>query len=261
MRVQFRDRNPPRGTVWRYGRGRGKYSQYGPPHHYTDSVGIVSQEASLEKNIVSEQHLGADSTDLEKATPILISYPTLLEHPTNVNRETLVPSGSSGRFENAVASGADSHLDNEQNRTRVRTPDHTAVDYPRSRQSSPKFSSHYEGHEWNQDTNTSAPVTTSPSSYASSVSATAPSIPYPVPNMGFYQPQWMQPLPQQFPYAMPFVQGYAGYPLSSHQPMSRPFGSPSGSDSSGQSSAVQVPYGGMFPVCYRISLSLCSSFR
>lgn len=254
MRVQFRDRNPPRGAVWKYARGRGKYSQFGPSRHFTDSAEIAIQETFLEQESLPDPRLEPDPRDTEKVTVIPITYPTLLEQPTDVSCETPPQPGNSGRFAD-VPPGPEIHAGNEQVSAQVQTPRPTSMDHPRSRQSSPQSSSYFEGHGWSQGTNTSAPATTSPSSYASSVSATAPSIPYPIPTMGFYHPQpWMQPLAQQFPYPMPFVPGYSGYPLPSQQ-MSRPFTSPSSSDSSGQSAAVLAPYSGMFPVCHRFQVS------
>lgn len=235
MRVQLRDLNPPRGVAWKYGRGRGgKQAFFGLHRHFADSVGIVSQDSSLEKDGQEGQHPEGNSVSEEKATPV-VSYPSLLDQPHTIEAGSphTSPSRSHGRADSGKAFG------------RVQTPEPTVIEYPRS-QPSPQSS--YTGDpNWNTSTGVSTPVTPSPSSHASSMSTTPSSIPYP---MGFYPPQpWMPPFGQQFPYTMPYVPGYPGYIMPSQQ-MSHPFASPTGSESSGPSAGGQVPYTGMFPVRY-----------
>ena len=256
MRVQLRDHNPPRGMTWRYGRGRGKYPYPSVPRHYVDSSGIVSQETSLEKNekgYLQEQNLEADSVNDGDALHTAVTYPTLLE---SSNEGVDVPVNNFSHFGCTVSSNPDVRTDSV---ARAGTPDPTSVEYPRSGHTSPQCSypkdasSRYVGQGWNRDTEASAPLTPAPSSYASSVS-TVPSMPYPTPNMGYYQPQaWMPPFGQQFPFAIPFTTGYPGYPLPSQQ-LSQSFASPSGSESSRQSTGPHAPWvpSGVYPV--RLSL-------
>jgi hypothetical protein len=241
MRVQLRDRNPPRVMAWRYGRSRGKFPHPGLPRHYVDSVGIVSQETSLEKNEKGnpQDHIpGADSVDEGNASPAPVTYPTLLNQSSD---------GANGPEFGVNHFGS---IEEQVGIIRAETPEPTSIDYPRSCHTSPYTKDAHSRHEWTRDTDTSAPLTPAASSYASSVS-TAASIPYPVPNMGYYQPQpWMAPFGQQFPYPMPYVAGYPGYPLPAQQ-ISQSFASPSGSESSRQSTGGQIPWapnGGMYPV-------------
>ena len=273
MRVQLRDRNPSRGIAWRYARGRGKYSHPSLPRHYFDSAGVVSQETSLEKDSngeLQEQILDADSAEEGNITPAAVTYPTLLDSANGINNTEISPV-SFHRFEGMVSSSPDGQVNGL---ARVRTPEPTSVEFPRPRQTSPQSSttreapSQYEGQDWNQGTDSSAPLTPAPSSYASSASAATSSVSYPVSNMGYYQPQsWMPPFAQQFPLPIPFIAGYPGYTLPS-QPVSQSFTSSSGSESSGQNAGTQVPWasnGGIYPVYIRFrmfpsQISLTRSF-
>jgi hypothetical protein len=259
MRVQLRDRNPSRGMTWKYGRGRGRYLHSSLPHHYLDSVGIVSQETSLEKDgkvELQNQIQEADGSDPKSTTPAAVTYPSLLDRPTDGTGAAEISAASSNRFGGMVPSSPNGQMDSL---VRAQTPEPTSIEYPRSGQGSPQSSytreapSQYEGQAWNQGTD--SPLTPAPSSYASSIAAT-PSIPYPLPNMGFYQPQsWVPPFAQ---YPMPYIAGYPGYVLPS-QPVSQSFTSSSGSESSGQSAGAPVPWvsnGGVYPVCIRSCLYL-----
>jgi hypothetical protein len=261
MRVQLRDRNPARGMAWKYGRGRGKYPHSNLPRHYLDSAGIVSQETSLEKDgkvEPTDQILEADSLDQTNTTPA-VTYPTLLEHSTDATCAVGILAGSLHRFGGMVSSSPDGQIDGL---VRAQTPEPISTEHPCSGKASPQSSFtreaplRYEGQAWNHGTDSSAPLTPAPSSYASSVSAATPSIPYGLPNMGFYQAQpWVQPFAQ---YPMPYIAGYPGYPLPSHQaPQS--FTSSSGSESSGPSTGAQVPWAsnvGVYPVCAHFYLYL-----
>jgi hypothetical protein len=261
MRVQLRDRNPARGMAWRYGRGRGKYSHSSLPRHYLDSTGIVSQETSLEKDgneELQDQILEAGSPDEENIMPTPVTYPTLLGHSTDGTSDSEIQAGSSNRFVGTVSSSPEVQVDGV---ARVQTP---AVEYPSSRQTSPQSSctreapSQYGGQDWNRSTDSSAPLTPAPSSYASPTFATTPSIPFPVSNMGYYQPQpWMPPFAQQFPFPMPYIAGYPGYPLPSQQVSQ--VTSPSSSESGGQNTGAQASWasnGGIYLVCICFRMSL-----
>jgi hypothetical protein len=261
MRVQLRDHNPSRGVAWRYGRGRGRYPHSNLPRHYLDSTGIVSQETSLEKDGNGElqvQILEADSTEEGNVMPAVVTYPTLLDHSAGGINNTEISTESFNHFEDMVSSSPDGQANGL---ARVQTPEPTSVEYSRSRQASPRSSiakgipSQYGAQDWNHGTDSSAPLTPAPSSYASSASAATSSISYPVSNMGYYQPQsWMPTFAQQFPVPVPFIAGYPGFPLLS-QHVSQSFTSSPGSESSAQNPGAQVPWissGGVYPVCIRL---------
>jgi hypothetical protein len=261
MRVQLRDHNPSRGVAWRYGRGRGRYPHSNLPRHYLDSTGIVSQETSLEKDGNGElqvQILEADSTEEGNVIPSVVTYPTLLDHSASGINNTEISAESFNHFEDMVSSSPDGQ---GNGLARVQTPEPTSAEYSRSRQASPRSSiakgvpSQYGAQDWNHGTDSSAPLTPAPSSYASSASAATSSISYPVSNMGYYQPQsWMPTFAQQFPVPVPFIAGYPGFPLLS-QHVSQSFTSSPGSESSAQNPGAQVPWissGGVYPVCIRL---------
>lgn len=240
MRVQLRDLNPPRGSAWRYGRGRGR--AFDPSRHSVHTAEVASRETSSEnsngKSVHSEHH-----SDVVPPVPEgngdsdTFKYPTLLDQPADESNVEVVSSSP-------------------EEEAHTQTPEPTLVEYPRS-QPSPNSSytreapSHHHGHKWGSEP-ASAPPTPSHSSYASSVSATAPSVPYPLQNMGYYHPQpWMPPhFAQQMPYGMSFVPGYPGYPPPPQQ-MSQPFPSPPGSDCSASTGPqpTWTPSGPVYHVC------------
>jgi hypothetical protein len=246
MRVQLRDRNPARGVSWRYGRGRGRYPHSGLTRHYLDSAGIVSHGTPLEKDKNGEPGdvLGASSADEGDMIPAVVTYPTLLERSNDAT-------GNADRCDGMVSPSPDDQV------TSVQTPEPTSIEYPLSHQASPQSSSarealsQYGGQDWNNSMDSSTPLTPAHSSYASSAASGIPSVPYAVPNMGYYQQQpWMPSVVPQFPYPMPYIAGYAGYPLPSQ--LSQSFNSPCGSESSGPNAGSQVPWaanGPVYPVC------------
>ena len=226
MRVQLRDRNPPRGLSWRYGRGRGRYPNYGTPRHYSDTSGIVSQEGSLEKEPAANLSPRTfNSTHYDEAEPA-ISFPSLLQQPDGNYNDT------------------EFMLDDAANLSRhdgshMQKPDSNFMDHD-----SPGTAQR-DG----ADTDSLAPLTPPSSAYNSSVSASTPSVPYPIPHsFGYYQP-WIQPF-GQFPYSMPYVQGAPVYPTQTQQ-MSHSFASPGGSESGGHAAGFQPPWmagAAMYPV-------------
>ena len=221
MRVQLRDRNPPRGLSWRYGRGRGRYSNYGTPCHYSDASGIISQEGSLEKesahNLSPRTFNSTHSRECDEVEPAIL-FPSLLQQPDgNYNDTEFMP---------------DDSVDlSRPNSSHIQTSHPNFVDYPDSPGTAQR-----EG----VDTDSVAPLTPPSSAYNSSVSASTPSVPYPVPHsFGYYQP-WIQPFGQQFPYTMPYVQGAPVYPMQTQ--MSHSFVSPGGSESNGPAAGFQAPW-------------------
>lgn len=248
MRVQLRDHNPPRGVTWKYsGRGHGKSPQYGPFRHYADSTGIISQESSTEKSkeeVFSKTRDSSTTDHHTESTPI--TFPTLLRKTDDNYSGTDSDSIPRSRRHRAGSLGATGHM---------KTPETTFVDYPRSRGPSPQSSGEQEtaGYERHDYADPATPPTPPLSSYASSVSATASSIPFPVPSMAYFQqPQtWLHPYASQLPYATPYVANAPGYTVPTQVPSS--FASPSGSESSGPSPGSQAPWssnGAMYPVSF-----------
>ena len=237
MRVQLRDRNPPRGLSWRYGRGRGRYSNYGTPRHYSDASGIINQGGSLEKepvaNLSPRTFNLTHSREYDEAEPAIISFPSLLQQPD-------------GNYDDTEFMPDDATDLSLLNGSHTQKPDPNFVDY----HNSPGTAQH-EG----ADTDSLAPLTPPSSAYNSSASAGTPSVPYPVPHsFGYYQP-WIRPFSQQFPYSMPYVHGTPVYPTQTQQ-MSHSFASPGGSESSGPAVGFQPPWitgAAMYPVskCFR----------
>lgn len=229
--MQLRDRNPPRGLTWRYGRGRGRYSNYGTPRHYSNVSGIISQEGSLEKeptpNLSPRAFNSVHSGEYEKAEPA-ISFPSLLQQPD-------------GSYSDTDSIPDDAAELPHPNGSHLQTPDPNFVDYPHS----PGTVQH-EG----ADSDSVAPLTPLSSAYNSSVSASIPSVQYPVPHGFGYYPPWIQSFGQQLPYSMPYVQGAPVYPTQTQQ-MAHTFASPGGSESSGPTAGFQPPWvtgSAMYPV-------------
>lgn len=247
MRVQLRDRNPPRGMAWKNGKGRARHHNYNLPREYTDSPELISQESSLEKNGLVDHHQEnptAEPVEDDEATAIPVAYPTLMDQIESTEAENDYPTGNTGLDDLVSANG---RTIDEHTNTQHDTSDTTSIEYPHSPPGSPE---RLHPREWSQKVESFAPLTPPPSSYASSISVPAATMPYGAPNMYYPPPPWMQPFATQPPYPMHYLPGFAGYPPPSQQ-MPQNFASPSGSESGRPIVHSQIPWssnGAPYPV-------------
>jgi len=234
MRIQLRDCNPPHRGIWKYGRGRGKYQHYGTQRHSAElgdhSIEMTYSDVRISRDErqevrVEEQHGETSGGDgMYASAP---EFPTLDKAATSERADL---ENTPVQDESEIRRSSDSHPG-----TRRSSPDK-----PSTARETP--SDAYR--EWYDDPSSTA-ITPPPSSFGSSASATAPFVPYPMANSGYYPPQsWVPPLPQHFSYPMPYMPSFPGFA----NPPAPSFASTTGSDSSGPAAGTQNAWGGVYSV-------------
>ncbi|KAH7930380.1 hypothetical protein BV22DRAFT_1028340 [Leucogyrophana mollusca] len=222
IRVQLRDCNPPHRTARR---GRGWYPNVGIVHMDSgrpyDQNDDLRVDASLQKPVVISIEGGSREASIvnenvENAIPLLQG----LSVKDDADAEANLSKPPADLPETPAMPRAEANT----------APKELASQVPLLPETS-----------WPGDSSPSVPITPSPS-YTSTSSVSTPGVAYPAPALGYYHPQgWMPGFAQQFPYPVPFMGGYPGYPLHS-QPAGQAYTHATGSDASGTPSGTPAPF-------------------
>ncbi|KAH7916363.1 hypothetical protein BJ138DRAFT_1108734 [Hygrophoropsis aurantiaca] len=225
IRVQLRDCHPPQRTAWRSFRGRGRYP----------NVGVVHSRPG--RPYEGNEEFRVDAS-LQKPVVISAEGPPSEFGPSS-NTEEITTSLQDLTIQN-VAGGEATFAKTSVETTEVSPSIQTNADT--NANETPQISPPQET-SWPKIVSPSASIAPS-SSYTSTSSASTPGVAYPVPTMGYYHPQgWVPGFPQQFPYPMPFMGGYPGFPFppqSGNQAYAQ--GNGLGASASGTPSATPVPF-------------------
>ena len=195
IRVQLRDRNPPR-AFWRPGRGRGRSLFNGPP--MTRGLAFEDSLASV-RTFPPSNPLAATPSSLGNVAGTLGTFPGSDNSPAQGSPAPSALHGSSDRIPLGLQGSSTGRSSISSTTTKVsslRGEVHRGV---------PGM--------------TMSPASPTPSTVVStSAPPVAPAPPYPI-NMGFLpSPPWLPPYATPYPYAVPIIPGY-GYPGFPYPPI------------------------------------------
>ncbi|KAI0936866.1 hypothetical protein AcV5_004897 [Taiwanofungus camphoratus] len=232
IRVQLRDNNPPQRSPWRYSRGRGRILHPVDRSHDGDRSEGVHPDISAHALTETSPDPGLFGQVAQQPGMADNSYARIpLVSPT-----TTVPSfnaktdGDKNSTETGIH-GQAGHSEMPDGSFSSFSSSTTKVAFPQS------------DITHDQSVTAIASLTPPPStgSLSSSVPVTGPLSQYPMQNLSYFPPQsYMHPYPPHYPYAIPLMQTYTGFPLS--HPGSQTF---SGADAGNSIGGQQHTWGSM----------------